>query len=137
MKRHKVVSRGGPSVTSQRKMASIEKRGYHHVYAEPDSETVTLTWPRTIPLREGDRGWTDMTMIQARLKEFSKTPVLIMWGVDDIVFNIEYRDRLMELFPHAEGPVNYSKASHFLQDDRGSDIVKDMILFLDRAVKQS
>jgi len=51
------------------------------------------------------------------------------------VFNLEYRDRLMQLFPHAEGPVNFARASHFLQDDRGADIVKTIIPFLARVTR--
>ena len=136
MKRFKVLSHGGPSTITKRGMTAAEKRGYHHVYDEPDSETVVMTWPRTIPMKEGDRGWQDMTTIQSRLKELAQTPTLILWGVDDPVFDVEYRDRMMKLLPHAEGPINFDRASHFLQDDRGPDIVKAIIPFLDRAVKR-
>ncbi len=136
MKRFKVLSHGGPSTITKRGMTGAEKRGYHHIYDEPDSEAVTLTWPRTIPLSEGDRGWADMTWIQSRLGDLAGVPILIMWGLDDAVFNVEYRDHLMTLLPHAEGPINYDRASHFLQDDRGPDIVKDMIPFLQRAANR-
>jgi len=132
LKRLKVLSHGGPSNISQRGMTEIEKRGYHHIYDERDSDSVTLTWPRTIPLVEGDRGWADMAMIQRRLPELAGTPVQLMWAPADRVFPIEYCDRLRELLPHAEGPVIFDRASHFLQDDRGPDIVKAMIPFLDR-----
>ena len=57
LKRMKVLSHGGPSNTTTRAMTAEEARAYHHVYDERDSETVTLTWPRSIPLQEGDRGW--------------------------------------------------------------------------------
>jgi len=136
MKRYKTLSHGGTSTITKRGMTHAEKRAYHHVYDEPDSETVVMTWPRTIPLREGDRGWADMRAIQMRLGEFAKTPVQIIWGVDDPVFTTGYRDRLMQLLPHAEGPINFDRASHFLQDDRGPDIVEAMIPFLDRVVKR-
>jgi haloalkane dehalogenase len=135
MKRFKLLSHGGPSTITKRGMTHPEKRAYHHVYDEPDSETVVMTWPRTIPLEEGDRGWADMKFIEGRLGEFSKTPTLIIWGIDDAVFDVGYRDRLMRYFPHAEGPVNFERASHFLQDDRGPDIAKTILPFLSRAVK--
>ena len=41
-----------------------EARAYHHVFDEPDSDHVVLTWPRTIPMREEDRGWSDMRAIE-------------------------------------------------------------------------
>ena len=134
MKRFKVLSHGGTSTITKRRMTTPEKRAYHHIYDEPDSETVCMTWPRSIPLKEGDRGWADMRALETRLGELSDTPIQVIWGVDDPVFNIEYRDRLMKLLPHAEGPVNFERASHFLQDDRGADIVQAMIPFLKRAV---
>jgi pimeloyl-ACP methyl ester carboxylesterase len=46
------------------------------------------------------------------------------------VFPIEYCDRLRELLPHARGPVLFDRASHFLQDDRGPDIVAAIVEFL-------
>lgn len=134
MKRKKVLSHGGPSVTSKRGMSAAEARAYHHIYDERESETVTLTWPRTIPLREGDRGWADMAMIQRRLPELAKTPTQILWAPEDQVFPIEYANRLKELLPHAEGPIAFDKAAHFLQDDRGPDLAKAIIAFLDRSV---
>lgn len=132
MKRLKVLSHGGPSVTTRRAMTALEARGYHHVYDEPESETVTLTWPRSIPLTEGDRGWADMAWIQAQLPRLGDLPIQLMWGPEDNVFPIEYCDRLRELLPHAEGPVLFDRAAHFLQDDRGPDIVAALILFLNR-----
>lgn len=134
MKRRKVLSHGGPTNITQRGMSETEQRAYHHIYDERESDTVTLTWPRTIPLVEGDRGWADMAMIQQRLPELSDIPVLLMWAPGDRVFPIEYCDRLKALIPHAEGPILYDRASHFLQDDRGPDIVRDMITFVDRSM---
>jgi len=134
MKRLKILSHAGPSATTQRGMNDTERRGYHHVYDEPESETVTLTWPRTIPLTAGDRGWADMSMIQRRLPELSRTPIQLIWAPGDKVFPIEYAQRLKELLPHAEGPVTFDRASHFLQDDRGPDIAAALTAFLDRVV---
>lgn len=136
MKRHKVLSHGGPSTTTQRGMSPIEARGYHHVFDEPGSDHVVLTWPRTIPMKEGDRGWKDVRYIEKRLPELASKPVLLLWAPGDIVFPIEFADRLKELIPHAEGPVLFDKAAHFLQDDRGPDIAKTIVEFLDRRLRK-
>jgi pimeloyl-ACP methyl ester carboxylesterase len=134
MKRFKVLSHAGVSAITHRTMTEHEKRAYHHVFDEPDSDHVVLTWPRTIPLREGDRGWADMTMIQSRLPELAHVPTLLLWAPEDNVFPIEYANRLRELMPHAEGPVLFDHAGHFLQDDRGRDLVAALVPFLDRVV---
>ena len=136
MKRRKVLSRGGPTGAGQsrRGLRPLEVQAYRHVYDEPDSEHVTLTWPRTIPLARGDRGYADMEHIQRRLPELAQVPTLLAWAPEDRVFPIEYAHRLKELLPQAEGPLTYDRAFHFLQDDRGADIAPDVVAFLNRTV---
>ncbi|MDD5288524.1 MAG: alpha/beta fold hydrolase [Dehalococcoidales bacterium] len=134
MKRLKVLSQAGPSAVTKRGMTETEARAYHHVYDEPESDNVVLTWPRTIPMREGDRGWADMVAIEKRLPELADIPTLLLWAPEDNVFTIEYAHRLKELLPHAEGPVLFDKAAHFLQDDRGPDLAKEIVKFLNRTV---
>lgn len=130
MKRHKVLSHHGPSATTVRGMTPEEAHAYHDVFNEPDSDHVVLTWPRTIPLREGDRGWADMKAIENRLPELAQTPTLLLWAPGDEVFPIEYANRMKQLLPHAEGPVLFDRARHFLQDDRGPDLAKSIVEFL-------
>ena len=137
MKRHKVLSHAGPSLISRRGMTETEARAYHHIYDEPDSDHVVLTWPRTIPMQEGDRGWDDMLAIERRLPELASVPAILIWAPDDNVFTIEYANRLKELLPHAEGPVTFDRAAHFLQDDRGPDIARAIVDFLNRTVGRS
>jgi len=134
MKRHKVLSHAGPAAISKRGLSETEGRAYHHIYDEPDSDHVVLTWPRTIPMLEGDRGWADMLNIEQRLPELAETPTLLLWAPEDNVFPIEYANRLKELLPHAEGPITFDKAAHFLQDDRGPDLAKAIVEFLNRTV---
>lgn len=134
MKRIKVLSHGGPAVTTARGMSADEARGYHHVFDQQDSDHVVLTWPRTIPMREGDRGWADMKSIESRLPELAETPTLLLWAPEDEVFPLEFGERLKELLPHAEGPITFDKARHFLQDDRGTDLAASILEFLDRTV---
>ena len=137
MRRHKVLSHHGPSATTRRGMTDDEARAYHHVFDEPDSDHVVLTWPRTIPMREGDRGFADMKAIEKRLPELAGKPTLLLWAPEDEVFPIETANRLKELLPHAEGPVFFDNARHFLQDDRGPDVAAAIRDFLDRALGAS
>jgi haloalkane dehalogenase len=135
MQRHKVLSHHGPAVTSRRGMSAEEARGYHHVFDESGSDHVVLTWPRTIPLRSGDRGWADMQAIERRLTELAEVPTLLLWAPEDNVFPIAYAQRLQELLPHAEGPLLFDKAAHFLPDDRGPDLADAIVEFLNRTVQ--
>lgn len=130
MKRAKVLSHAGPTALSQRGMTEDEARAYHHVFDEPESDSVVLTWPRTIPMREGDRGWADMKAIEDRLGELADIPTLLLWAPGDNVFTMEYGERMKELLPHAVGPITFDRASHFLQDDRGPDLAAEIVSFL-------
>ncbi len=134
MRRHKVLSQHGPSATTRRGMSDAGARAYHHVFDEPDSDHAVLTWPRTIPMNEGDRGWADMSAIERRLAEFAETPTLLLWAGEDEVFPVATANRLKELLPHAEGPVFFDNARHFLQDDRGPDLAKAVCDFLHRRI---
>ena len=130
MNRHKVLSHNGPAATTARGLSADEARAYHHVFDEPGSDHVVLTWPRTIPMREGDRGWADMQAIERRLPELAQTPTLLLWAPGDEVFPIEFARRMKELIPHAEGPIEFDRARHFLQDDRGPDLAAAIVTFL-------
>jgi len=135
MKRVKVLSQHGPSAITQRGMSDAEAAAYHHVFDEPESDAVVLTWPRTIPMREGDRGWADMAAIERRLGELAGVPTALFWAPGDNVFPIEYAERLKALLPHAEGPTHFDHAAHFLQDDRGPDLARAVVEFLDRVTR--
>ena len=74
-------------------------------------------------------------MIQRRLPELAGVPTLLLWAPEDNVFTIDYANRLKELIPHAEGPILFDRAAHFLQDDRGPDLVAAIIPFLRRALE--
>ena len=135
MRRLKVLSQHGPAATTVRGLTPDEARAYHHVFGEPGSDHVVLTWPRTIPMREGDRGWADMRAIERRLPELAGIPTLLLWAPADEVFPIEFGHRLKELLPHAEGPITFDRARHVLQDDRGPDLARAMVDFLNRTVR--
>ena len=136
MKRWKALSHGGPSAVTVRGLSHDEARAYHHVFDEPESDSVVLTWPRTIPVVEGDRGWDDMRMIERRLGELSHVPVRLLWAPEDVVFPLAFGQRLKQLLPQAEGPTEFSGAKHFLQDDRGPDLAAAIVEFLDRVTER-
>ena len=77
-----------------------------------------------------------MQTIQNRLGDLADIPTLLLWAPEDVVFPIEYANRLKELLPHAEGPIEFDKAAHFLQDDRGPDLAKAIVEFLDRKMEE-
>ncbi len=67
------------------------------------------------------------------MPELSSKPTLLLWAPADEVFPDRHsQNRLKELMPHAEGPVMFDRARHFLQDDRGPDLAAAIVEFLNR-----
>jgi len=82
-------------------------------------------------------GWGDMKRIDNRLRELAAVLVQLIWAPEDAIFPIAYCDRIKEPIPHAEGPVIFDTAHHFLQDDRGPAVVTELIAFLDCTLEAS
>jgi pimeloyl-ACP methyl ester carboxylesterase len=135
LKRFKIMSHWALTSVTARGLSDDEARGYNHAWDERYSETVTLTWPRTIPLTPGDRGWADMKRIEENLPKLADTPVQLLWAPDDAVFPLAYRDKIKELIPHAELGKLFPGAHHFIQDDCGAEVASELISFLDRVTK--
>jgi pimeloyl-ACP methyl ester carboxylesterase len=75
-----------------------------------------------------------MATIQRRLPELAEVPTLLLWAPEDNTFTMDYANRIKELLPHSEGPILFDRAGHFLQDDRGPDLVATIIPFLKRTL---
>ena len=72
-------------------MSETEARGYHHVFDEPDSDHVVLTWPRTIPharrtIAAGRTCWRS----SGGCPSWRPLPVLLLWAPEDEVFPLEF-----------------------------------------------
>ncbi len=122
-----------PNVVNKN-LTPTEFAAYTDPYQEPESDHVLLTWPRTIPLRTGDRGWHDMQGIEERLGELATVPTILIWAPADPVFTMDTARALKQFLPHAEGPVTVAGAMHFLLDDKGPEVARITVDFLNRKV---
>ena len=105
MKRHKVLSHGGPSLLSKRGMTQEEARAYHHVFDEPDSDHVVFD---VAPDNSDEGGRPGLAGHDAHSKPSSRTcrkPVLLLWAPGDNVFTIEYAHKMKEYLPHEKVPI--------------------------------
>ena len=134
MKRFKLLSHHGVSAITRRTMTEDEKRAYHHVFDEPDSDHVVLTWPRTIPLREGDRGWSDMQMIQRRLPNWLACQHCFC-GLQKTLPSRSSMRTGSRNFAARRRARAIRSGRHFLQDDRGPDLAAAIIPFLKRRLE--
>jgi cis-3-alkyl-4-acyloxetan-2-one decarboxylase len=70
-----------------------------------------------------------MKRIEHGLPQFSETPVLLVWGMQDPVIPPSILHRWQQLYPHAT-THEIEDASHFLQEDAPERIVPWIETFL-------
>jgi cis-3-alkyl-4-acyloxetan-2-one decarboxylase len=80
------------------------------------SRVGALAFQRDIPLTERDRSAPTMASIHERLPELG-TPLALVWGMRDRVFQPVFLDMWLELFPEAR-VARLDDAAHYLVEDR-------------------
>jgi haloalkane dehalogenase len=102
---------------------------YRAPFPTPESRLAMLCWSRDIPVRETDVSYAEMKRIEDGLPQFSETPVLLVWGMQDPVIPPSILHRWQQLYPHAT-THEIEDASHFLQEDAPERIVPWIETFL-------
>jgi haloalkane dehalogenase len=69
-----------------------------------------------IPLRPGDRCYEQVSWVQDRLGQLQSVPMLIAWGMKDLVFDQPVLDEWLRRFPAAE-VYRFPRAGHLLFED--------------------
>ena len=102
---------------------------YRAPFPTPESRLSMLYWSRDIPVQENDVSFAEMKRIEDGLSQFSETPVLLVWGMQDPVIPPLILHRWQQLYPHAT-THEIEDASHFLQEDAAERIVSWIETFL-------
>jgi cis-3-alkyl-4-acyloxetan-2-one decarboxylase len=111
------------------KLTNSILEAYRAPFPTPESRLAMLCWSRDIPVQENDVSYTEMKRIEHGLPQFSETPVLLVWGIQDPVIPPSILHRWQQLYPHAT-THEIEDASHFLQEDAPERIVPWIETFL-------
>ena len=111
-------------------LTKIVMEAYRAPYPTPESRLALLCWSRDIPVQETDVSYAEMKQIEQGLSQFSRTPILLVWGMKDPVLSVSVLHRWQQLYPHAT-THELEDASHFLQEDAPERIVQWIEAFLD------
>lgn len=102
-------------------------------YAAPydswDNRIATLRFVQDIPLDARDPGWEIVTGTRDALGAFASTPVLVVWGDRDIVFDHHFLAEWQRLLPHAE-VRRFADCGHYILEDAGSEAIDPIVAFL-------
>jgi haloalkane dehalogenase len=102
---------------------------YRAPFPTPESRLAMLCWSRDIPVQETDVSYAEMKCIEQGLSQFNGIPILLVWGMQDLVISPDVLRRWQQLYPHAI-THELEDASHFLQEDAPERIVQWIKTFL-------
>lgn len=111
-------------------LTKIVMEAYRAPYPTPESRLALLCWSRDIPVQETDVSYAEMKQIEQGLSQFSRIPILLVWGMKDPVLSVSVLHRWQQLYPHAT-THELEDASHFLQEDAPERVVQWIEAFLD------
>ena len=101
--------------------------GYEAPFPTPESKAGAQQFPLIVPLSAEDPGASEMAAVQSALGSWRK-PALVAFSDSDPVFPYPIAGEVFtELLPTAGEQVRIEGAAHFLQEDRGPQIVEAML----------
>ena len=103
--------------------------GYEAPFPNAESKAGAAQFPLLVPLEPEDPAAKTMTKVRDQLDRWEK-PVLVAFSDSDPIFNPKVGQRFVDAVPGAEELTVIEGASHFLQEDRGEQIAKEILGFL-------
>ncbi|HMD56417.1 MAG TPA: haloalkane dehalogenase [Solirubrobacteraceae bacterium] len=100
---------------------------YEAPFPTPESKAGAQRFPLLVPITPGDPGVPEMLAVQDELSRWEK-PALVAFSDSDPVFPYpQAGETFTALLPTAGEQVRIEGAAHFLQEDRGPEIVEAML----------
>jgi haloalkane dehalogenase len=100
---------------------------YEAPFPTPESKAGAQQFPLLVPLSAGEPGVREMLAVQDALSHWDK-PALVAFSDTDPVFPYPQSGEVFtSLLPTAGEQVRIAGAAHFLQEDRGPQIVQAML----------
>ena len=113
----------------RKKMPREVRRAYCAPYNSWKNRIATLRFVQDIPLKKSDPGFDYIIDLQNHLHLFKNTPVLIAWGMKDIVFDVHFLEKWIEYLPHAQ-VHRFEDCGHYILEDAQEEIGKLIVDFL-------
>jgi pimeloyl-ACP methyl ester carboxylesterase len=115
----------------KRRMPPDVRRAYVAPYDSWDNRIATVRFVQDIPLRPGDKAWSIVEEGGRRLHEFADRPAILLWGMQDFVFDHHFLSGFRERLPQAE-VHEFPAAGHYVLEDEADRIVPLVQDFLAR-----
>jgi len=116
---------------TRKPLAPEVRAAYLAPYDTPAHRVAVLKFVQTIPLKPTDPGFDIVSDTAASLSKFRDTPVQLLWGMRDFVFDRHFLDEWKRYFPHAEVST-WDDCGHYLLEDAGELAIMRVWEFLNR-----
>jgi haloalkane dehalogenase len=110
---------------TRRAMTRELRRAYVAPYDSWSNRIAILRFVQDIPLRPGDRGYELVTWVQDRMGLLRSVPMLVLWGMNDFVFDHHFLEEWLRRFPEAR-VHRFPHAGHYLFEDE-ADAVSGLV----------
>ncbi len=101
---------------TRRKMDASLRSAYIAPYNSWNNRIGLLRFVQDIPLKDSDPGYAFAVDLQDHLHLFRDVPVLILWGMQDFVFDGHFLDKWIEYLPNAE-VHRFEDCGHYILED--------------------
>lgn len=112
-----------------KKLSKEVKQGLLAPYNSWRNRIATLKFVQDIPLTERDPSYDIVRHVETHLNLLRHIPMLILWGVHDFVFDMDYLDQWQKYFPKATIHT-FKDAGHYLIEDVPEKILSRIKKFL-------
>ncbi len=102
---------------------------YLKPYDTPAHRLAALKFVQTIPLSSNDPGYDIVSDTAMSLAKFAATPLLLLWGMRDFVFDKHFLAEFQRLMPHAETHT-WPDCGHYLLEDATDEAILKVQDFL-------
>jgi haloalkane dehalogenase len=103
---------------------------YEAPFPTPESKAGAAQFPLLVPTEEDDPGAAEMREVVDGLRRWEK-PALVAFSDNDPVFPFPRAgERFVEWIPTVAEQVKVEGAAHFLQEDRGEQIAREILRFV-------
>ena len=119
---------------NQNRLTKEIKAGYLAPYNNMHNRIGILRFVQDIPWNENMESYHIIQKIEKNLRQFSKIPILIVWGKKDFCFTEKFLAYWQKYFPQAETHV-FNDAGHYVLEDAHEKIIPVMENFLSKSLK--
>jgi haloalkane dehalogenase len=117
------------AVESRRNLTPAARAGYLAPYYDWASRVAVDRFVKDIPMTESHPSRAALETVERSLGRWRDTPMMLMWGLRDWCFSVEFLAEFVRRFPNAQ-TVTFEHAGHYLFEDEKGQYVAHIERFL-------